>query len=357
MAESKKNLEKHYARVWKGLTRAFEDEQTEDKTFDLAREPLVVLSDHHRGAKDGADDFWRCERAYHAALGYYLETGYRLVLLGDVDELWENHPEPVLEKYARTIRLEKEFYDAGRLERFWGNHDDLWRNEGQVEKHLGAMFPRLRIREALRAQVNVGDERLGVIFFVHGHQGTLDSERFQAFSRLAVRFGWRRIQRRWKIPSTTPARDFKLRATHDSAMFDWAKNRPERLVLIAGHTHKPVFSAREPTVERLADDVDRELQRLRTENRSPAELAALRAELELLRTEPFDEEPKEMPLPCYFNTGCCSFGDGDVTAIEIDEQSFRLVRWLNDDFEPKLKRLACRDLREVFQTVSTSTAA
>ena len=31
--------------------------------------------------------------------------------------------------------------------------------------------------------------------------------------------------------------------------------------------------------------------------------------------------------PCYFNTGCCSFPDGDVTGLEIADRQIRLVRW------------------------------
>jgi hypothetical protein len=41
-----------------------------------------------------------------------------------------------------------------------------------------------------------------------------------------------------------------------------------------------------------------------------------------------------MERPCYFNTGCCSFSDGDVTGIEIAEGYIRLVKWLNDAGRP-----------------------
>jgi UDP-2,3-diacylglucosamine pyrophosphatase LpxH len=344
--------EKHYKRVGEGLTRAFDD--SKDDWIDLGTQRLIIFSDHHRGARDGADDFWRCERAYRAALGFYLESGYRLILLGDVDELWENKPEPVLSKYEQTLRLEGEFLDHGGLLRFWGNHDDLWRDEGQVEKHLGEALRNLPVLEALRVNLTIGDEQLGTLFLVHGHQGTLDSDRWSAFSRIPVRYIWRPLQRRWKFASTTPARDFKLRASHDAAMFDWAKNREEALVLIAGHTHRPVFSTRETPTERTADEVQRALDELRAANAAGDAIADLRAELEFLQTKPYDEEPKEMPLPCYFNTGCCSFGDGDVTGIEVDEEWFRLVRWLNDKYEPKRHELDKRPVRDVFQDVRNS---
>jgi UDP-2,3-diacylglucosamine pyrophosphatase LpxH len=350
-AKTEAEKQKYQKRVKDGLDRAFDDPGTADVEIDLDHESLMIFSDHHRGARDGADDFWRCERSYHAALGYYLETGHRLILLGDVEELWENKPDVVLKAYRDTLQLEREFHEDGRLARVWGNHDDAWRHEGEVEKHLLSQFPGLVIREALRLRVVQGGNPLGLIFLVHGHQGTLDSDRFTHISRLFVRYGWRPLQRRFKIPSTTPARDFVLRAEHDEAMFEWA--RAKKLVLIAGHTHRPVFSSPESTPERTLEDVDQQLERLRAEADATREgIATLRAERELVRTPPFGEAPKEMPLPCYFNTGCCSYGDGDVTGLELANGEIRLVRWLNDEYQPKVKPLAGRDLRAVFETLA-----
>jgi len=347
---------KYRQQVKDGLDAAF-DGDTAEREFASERDPLVIFSDHHRGARDGADDFWRCERSYHAALGYYLEQGYRLVLLGDVEELWENKPEQPIRAYRSTLELEREFDVQGRLERFWGNHDDAWRHESEVEKHLRPRFPKLIVREALKLRVTEGGQRVGLIFLVHGHQGTLDSDRLSVFSRLAVRYVWRPIQRRFKMASTTPARDFQLRALHDDAMFRWALGRRDaKPVLIAGHTHRPVFSTPESTPERLPDAVADALRQLRAQGGTRDQLADLRAELELVRTPPFGEPPKEMPVPCYFNTGCCSFGDGDVTGLELADGEIRLVRWVNDEYEPRKKQLAePRKLREVFAEVDAAT--
>jgi hypothetical protein len=346
---------KYQEAVKAGLDRAYDNPNLTETTFDIDSDRLVIFSDHHRGARDGADDFWRCERAYHAALGYYLEAGHKLYLLGDVEELWENGHDEVLKAYAGTLALEQEFHRAGRLERFWGNHDDSWRHEGDVEERLHPLYPGLVVHEAMRIRIVDGDTPLGLFFLVHGHQGTMDSDRFSGVSRLAVRYGWRPFQRRFKIPSTTPSQDFALRARHDEAMFEWARNRPERLVLIAGHTHRPVFSDPKVKKERTPDEVDAELKRLRDEpDGNPETLAGLRAEYELVRTAFFGDPPKKMPLPCYFNTGCCSYGDGDVTGIEISGGMIRLVRWLDDESAPMFKQLAQEPLREILQAVEGS---
>lgn len=347
---------KYRQRVKNGLDAAFDDRETPESRLAIDRERVVIFSDHHRGARDGADDFWRCERSYHAALGYYLEHGYRLVLLGDVEELWENKPEQPIRAYGPTLDLEREFHAHGRLDRFWGNHDDAWRHDGEVSKHLHPRFRGLVVHEALKLHVTERGHGLGLIFLVHGHQGTLDSDRLSAFSRLPVRYIWRPIQRRFKIASTTPARDFRLRAVHDDAMFRWALGRTDaKPVLIAGHTHRPVFSTPESAAERPPEIIAEALRKLRDEGGTLEQLADLRAELELVRTAPFGEPPKEMPVPCYFNTGCCSFGDGDVTGLEISEGDIRLVRWLNDEYEPRKKRLADpRKLRDVFAAVDAA---
>jgi hypothetical protein len=198
------DIDKHQKRVKQGLSQAFDDPGTTETTFDINEDRLIIFSDHHRGAKDGADDFWRCERAYHAALGHYFEAGHRLLLLGDVEELWENKPDEVMGKYRRTLELEQEFHRDGRLERFWGNHDDNWRHEKDTEKYLHPLYPRLAVHEAMRMRIVEDGKPIGMLFLVHGHQGTLDSDRYGGLSRLVVRNVWRPFQQRFKIPSTTP---------------------------------------------------------------------------------------------------------------------------------------------------------
>jgi UDP-2,3-diacylglucosamine pyrophosphatase LpxH len=343
-------LDRSYLRkVERGLDRAFA--AADELELDSERESIVIFSDHHRGARDGADDFLRCEPAYCAALGYYLEAGYRLVMLGDVEELWENDPGPALAAYRSTLDLEAAFHRAGRYYRFWGNHDDLWADASAVDHHLGELFPGLLVRESLKLRLARAESPPTFFFLVHGHQGTDESDRFAWFSRIVVRVVWRRIQRKAGLTGNTPAKDFELRARHDRAMFEWARTRSPRVILIAGHTHRPVFWTSTPPPPKVRDRgvIEQEL-REREADGDRAGVASLRAELEFANAE--EREPKRalaLNPPCYFNTGCSSFGDGDVTGLEISGGEIRLVRWPDDEGRPRAKVLASEPLTSVLR--------
>lgn len=352
-----------YARaIAEGLDRVFDDPATAEHELDAATARLVVFSDHHKGTRDGADDFLRCERAYAAALGFYLEAGHRLFVLGDVEELWENRPDGVLAAYEDVLRLEGDFHRAGRYERFWGNHDDEWRYGRSVDRRLGRHFQGLTVREGLRLRVTDGGAQLGTLFLVHGHQGTLESDRFAWLSRLVVRYGWRTIQRRLKVSLNTPARDLELREVHDTAMFAWARDHRARPVLIAGHTHRPVFGTSRPDPDELRSlsKIEDELAEARAASPVDTELVGrLHAELQYARAEGRRHGRPPVPVvpPCYFNTGCCSFGDGDVTGLEIADGEIRLVRWPDEDGAPRSRVLARAGLREVLASVAHAAHA
>ncbi len=101
---------KSYARrIKKGLDKSYD--KAHQMEMDLSEMKLVIFSDHHKGAGDNADDFRQCEMAYHAAMGYYFESGFTLVDLGDIEEAWENWPQPVLDTYLWTLKLENEFHN------------------------------------------------------------------------------------------------------------------------------------------------------------------------------------------------------------------------------------------------------
>ena len=139
-----------------------------EPSVEIDKAKIVVFSDHHKGGRDKADDFQRCERAYCAALGYYLERGFKLFVLGDAEELWEEKPETVTRCYGDVLRLEAEFNspERGGLVRFFGNHDEDWEDKGLVRRHLGPYFPGMReVREALLLPMTDGGDKAGQLSF------------------------------------------------------------------------------------------------------------------------------------------------------------------------------------------------
>ena len=336
--------------------RSLEQERAEGEiVLDIHNARFVIFSDHHKGNRNGADDFQICERAYNAALAYYDRLKYTLIVMGDVEELWEEWPQTVLKAYSHTLELEGRFHRDGRYLRFWGNHDDAWSHTDLVEDLLMPALGggSLKVRESLILHVREGEEELGRVFLVHGHQGTLDSDRIAPLSKFAVRYFWRPIQRFLKLSLNTPAKDFELRYAHDTAMYLWSQAR-EKVVLIAGHTHRPVFKSKphEEVIRKSLEEAEDKLLKHADSSQLLQQIAGLAAQLEWtlaqnrrsLSSSPLTPFKK----PSYFNTGCCSFLDGDVTGLEFSEGEIRLVRWPDDEDVPKPKVLAQANWKDVF---------
>jgi hypothetical protein len=328
------NQTRYQENINKGLNNAYRIAGI--GSIDLIDAKLIFFSDHHKGTNDDADDFVPSQMAYSDALEYYFESGYILLVVGDAEELWEDSPAAVLRTYPEILQLENKFLEQGRYMRFWGNHDDEWRNSDQVDKHLGQFFQNLSVRESQRLTVFDQGVDLGEIFIVHGHQGLLFADRFGWLSRIFIRYLWRPFQRIFNIKKNTPATDWRLRHRHDIAMYNWAAS-VERLILIAGHTHHPIFPIPERT-HRLA----RELEAIRELSVDPEEVAAAEADLEFAQAQ---------EVPSYFNTGCCCFSDGRITGIEIVKGEIRLARWPDDIGRKKPQILDVADLRDVLQKV------
>lgn len=350
---TRKRAERYGRTVHRALDEAYERAEKSEVQADLATAKYVVFSDQHKGARDGADDFRRCEQAYNAALGYYLEAGHTLVVLGDAEELWESTPPAVLQAYRHTLELEAEFHRCGRYLRVFGNHDDLWATELAVHTLLHPIFPDLRVHEGVRVRVTDQGRTAGTLFLVHGHQGEPWSDRWSRLARLPVRYLWPSVQRLTGFSYNTPARDFQLRKRRDVAMYGWAEKKGG-VVLIGGHTHAPIFRSQPRALE-----IDERLQEARAAlAASPGDPGAaervslLRAEMEWVFAQENQvfEHRTPMSKPCYFNSGCCCFVDGHITGLEIEHGRIRLVRWPDREGKPAPYALESASLKEVFAT-------
>ena len=285
----------------------------------------VIFSDHHRGAGDEADDFRDCKETYIKALDEYNQRGFSLILLGDVEELWENDIPEVMATYPDVIESEQRFYPERYL-RLVGNHDNPWEIEDNVIRYLAPYFPGIRIYYSLIFRFQDGPDTSGEIFLAHGHQGTIDADVFDFLPPLVLPL-YRQFQNLTGTGHTSPSRDDCLRSNHDTMMYRWASQQG-KLLFIAGHTHRPIWSSR-THLEKLLWQYTAllELKPSLHPDDYAQQLNALKAEIE-------EREVKYPPCndtikteSCYFNTGCCRFEDGDITGIEIEDGEIRLVKW------------------------------
>jgi UDP-2,3-diacylglucosamine pyrophosphatase LpxH len=313
----------------RGLDKAFE--RAISVSLSLSTDRIIIFSDHHKGGDDGADDFKNCADNYRAALNHYKAREYTLLILGDGEELWEYSANEVIGSYPDIFLTEKFFHDADRHMRFYGNHDNDWENPTAVKKHLRTFFRDIVVHEGVKFHVTDGNNILGTMFLVHGHQGSTFSDRLINISRPFVRYVWRPIQNITKFRSTPPAKDWRLRGKHNIAMYNWAVQK-SGVLLVAGHTHKPNFPSGNQ-VAYFSQEYNEALS-----NRS----AVVDEDLEEARESLAFAKAQEQP--CYLNSGCCSFEDGDITGIEIETGQVRLVRWSSSTGTPVRSVLDFDDL-------------
>ncbi|MCB9421286.1 MAG: metallophosphoesterase family protein [Ardenticatenaceae bacterium] len=335
----------------KAINRAFSELiqklNQQDKHPLLPSDRYIIFSDHHKGARNEADDFLPCEQTYLAALDHYLDEGYTLIILGDAEELWEEKAQNVLAAYKNVLLSETRFYKEERYIRVYGNHDDLWRYPTQVKKHLDPFFPGIQVQDGILFEYTSADGLTGELFLTHGHQGTLDSDKLAWFSRIWLPL-YREFQILTGIGKTTPAKDACLRAEHDTKMYRWTQTR-RNTILIVGHTHRPIWSS-QTHLEKLLN----QLYTLRQKNLDEPS-AATEEEIVQLKDEIKRRELKYPPCtdtiktrPSYFNTGCCRFEDGDITGIELDNGQIRLIKWTKSEAEFVRLILEETPLSEVF---------
>jgi hypothetical protein len=181
----------------------------------------------------------------------------------------------------------------------------------------------------------------------------LDSDRIAPLSRFAVRYFWRPIQRFFRFALNTPAKDFELRHTHDTAMYLWSEAQA-KLVLVAGHTHRPIFRSEphEEVVRKALKQAEERSLKYPRSMKALERVAELAAELEWVLAQQ-RQSPENLPMipfkkPSYFNSGCCAYLDGDVTGLELSDGEIRLVRWPDDEDVPRPKVLVKAKLKDIF---------
>lgn len=130
----------------------------------------------------------------------------------------------------------------------YGNHDivkqrpsftlkSCCRYDSYPESCCLPLFPGIQVHEGLILEDRCLGQRL---FLVHGHQGSLLNDTLWPLARFLVRYLWRPLE---TVGFTAPVGAGRSNKTKDRIEKNLAKFAEQKGVfLIAGHTHRPVFS-------------------------------------------------------------------------------------------------------------------
>ncbi len=293
-------------------------------SFEYTTDKFIIFSDQHKGGGDLADDFVNAESNYIAALQHYYQNGFTFINLGDCEELWESTPKVVMERNRASLAEEVRFLQADKYFRVFGNHDLEWKYAIQQVQYLKPVFGgTLKVYEGIVLQC-LYTERPYSIFLTHGHQGDKRSDG-NGFSKWVVAAIWTPIQRFLEINLNSVSDSFGLVDKHNIIMHDWSATQ-NNMLLISGHTHKPVFASLDHI-----DRLNKQLEKAKAQNDAAA-VQSLEAELAKRTAEYAGKtDLKTNSYPSYFNTGCCCFSDGDITGLEIENGFIRLIKWENKD--------------------------
>lgn len=287
--------------------------------FSTQKDKFIILSDQHKGARDGADVFALAEKNYMAALAHYYEKNYFYINLGDSEELWENLFITINRHNKATFEIEKKFLERKAFVKIFGNHDLYWDSDPLAAFNLLQIYGQeVPVYEGALLKTTIGKKDLE-IYMTHGHQGDLQSDG-NWFSKWFVSDIWGPLESFLRINPNTPANNNQLKTAHNRMMYQWSSKR-ENMLLITGHTHQPVFKSF-THIEKLYD----QLEIAKKVNDAPA-INELKEQIKS-RENKGDKIPDFTGyLDTYFNSGCCCFDDGDITGIELEDGFIRLIKW------------------------------
>ncbi len=191
-------------------------------------EPIVLISDCHRGCGNQGDNFLKNRNLYLAALKYYLGEEYMYIELGDGDELWENRSMKCIQQmHADVFELLKAFQDKGKLYQLYGNHDYANRKDKEWIHNEAFLLK---------------GEKTGIdLYLVHGHQVSFLNAVLWKLARFLVRYLWKPLEMFGLADPTSAARNYKVKEKHEKRLSDFAEKH--QIKLVTGHTHRAVLGS------------------------------------------------------------------------------------------------------------------
>ncbi len=356
------------------------------------------FSDLHRGDGGSADYFNPNRKIFSSVLKALYEENEEdkhavVVMVGDIEELWaygysrkhggiytekanyllnptlnpmlSSRPDDDENIFDWEIKLSQD----GRYFRIYGNHDDYWAVNDNVQQSLLGQN-NIEVTPAIGFQF--GDEESQKIMVTHGCQGQPlhDVNDYIAPIAKEIELRWYYLKR-IILKRGKRLRSKELEKTRDSFdkqekyLMEWADKN--QIILIVGHTHEPYISKetvefilereikyiRDIELEKIEKNIgeleekfrgldaridaeayeiaeaDIEYEKVDLENKK-TELDFLEKELALRKRRSESVDVEEGYRSNYFNTGCC-FASNIITAIKLDYRGIdwcaQLVSW------------------------------
>ncbi len=285
--------------------------------FDPNSGRFIFLSDAHKWDGRIQDLFRHAEPAYLAALDYYFNQGFTLVLLGDIEEGAGDALPHVLAQHPKTFDAEKKFL-PDRYIRIYGNHDHDWKKDDVRNRILDPiMGSPVKVSPALV----LGDR----IMAVHGHEGDLLSDELHGFTQVILRV-FKRLAETLFGGGPSAAENSRIRNKRARLLYSWGKKN--NMIVIAGHTHFAYFKSVSLT-RHLHDRIKSLEDSLRASPQISQKPVLDQDRNFMMLQDRFWKKNKSLPKgarPLYFNVGCCKYDYG-LTGIEIAGGEIALVKW------------------------------
>ncbi len=294
----------------------------ETKSISITDEDkIVIFSDLHIGDNTDRDDFQHNSEMFEFLLQYYyLNRNYKLVLNGDIEELYKYPLKKIISSRNNFYNLLNQFDDAGNLFKIYGNHDY------ELNLH-NAPKANSNLLSAVKFDYK-GDD----IFIFHGHQTAHFIEQYNLLALLLVRY----IIYPLGIKNYSFPANFRKKFITESLAYEFSKER--KIISILGHTHRPLFESLSKAdtlkmlIEKmirkysLSDELKKEIIKEKIKKYSSELNYILQKDnAEKYKSSIYDDN---FLVPCLFNSGS-AIGKRGFTGIEIAKGKISLVYWFD----------------------------
>jgi UDP-2,3-diacylglucosamine pyrophosphatase LpxH len=323
--------------IFKRLTELYNSTNQNVKELPINSDTKYALfSDLHLGDGGKSDIFAHNKETMVCALEYYKEFEYSIILLGDIEELWQFNFIEIYDEYDNSIYSLLRSFPENKVHRIFGNHDNDWK-----KPPTDPILCNENIQYGAPEAIKLGSD----IFLVHGHQGDKTCDRKTWESRYWARKLKSLVHAGREIGiSNRLATKSQIPGNREKLYYEWAIEN--KVILICGHTHNAIFASR-LYYWCLKDQIKKKETEIKKISTSKVRICELHEEIKKHNIDLHIEErmgrhfnrlsTSGKPLPCYFNTGCGHFNDG-ITNIEIEGDKIRLIKWQRDKSLPLEER-------------------